>query len=84
MTLAEQMSDKELTACTESEFDAFLAAYPNPLERDVTAICEPPLVTFNDWTRGKWPDSVVASYSLASPAFFDIPATPNNNFRIMK
>lgn len=50
---------------TAEEFAAFLAAYPRPLERDVTGICEPPFVSFNDFSRAAmWPDSVVASYLL--------------------
>lgn len=54
-----------LRKCTESEFDAFVAGYPRPLERDVAGIFEPPLVTLNDFTLApKWPDSVVASYYL--------------------
>jgi hypothetical protein len=47
---------------TKEEFDAFIKAYPRPLERDVNATVEPTCVTFNDFTLGDWPKSVVASY----------------------
>lgn len=52
---------------TQDEFEAFLAAYPRKLERNVTTICEPPMINFNDFERAPyWPDSVVASYSMES------------------
>ncbi len=55
------MSKREVT---KDEFDAFAKAYPRPLERSVTAICEPPQLSYNDFTLGDWPKSVVASVSL--------------------
>ena len=55
------MSD--LAGCTKDELDHFVKAYPRKLERDVFGAYEPPLVTFNDFTLGGWPDSVVASFS---------------------
>jgi hypothetical protein len=51
--------------CTAEEFDSFLKAYPRPLERDVAGMYEPPLVTYNDFTLGNWPESVVASHSFS-------------------
>jgi hypothetical protein len=50
--------------CTKAEFDAFVAAYPRPLDRDVTGICEPPMVSYNDFTLGVWPESMVAAYHM--------------------
>jgi hypothetical protein len=47
---------------TKHEFDAFLAAYPRGLEKDVLRICEPEQIQFNDFSLGDWPQSVVASY----------------------
>jgi hypothetical protein len=49
--------------CTKEEFDAFIKAYPRPLVFDVTGICEPPYASYNDFTLGNWPESVVAGYS---------------------
>lgn len=49
---------------SKAEFDAHLAAWPRELKRDVLGTFEPPLVTYNDFTYGTWPDSVVASYRL--------------------
>lgn len=47
------------------EFDAFVKNYPAPLERDVAAMFEPPLLTFNDFRRApNWPESVVAKAVL--------------------
>jgi hypothetical protein len=44
----------------KAEFDAFLAARPR-LKRDVIFFCEPPLVNYNDFSKGKkWPESMVA------------------------
>lgn len=49
---------------TEAEFKKFIGEYPNKLEVNVTTICEPPLINYNDFTRAPyWPDSVVASYT---------------------
>ncbi len=40
---------------------AFIRDIPRRLVGDVTAICEPPLETINDFSDGKvWPESVVA------------------------
>lgn len=48
---------------TKTEFDEWLASYPRKLVRNVTTICDPPNVNFNDFERAPyWPDSVVASY----------------------
>lgn len=65
--------------CTKYEFDAFIAAYPRKLVRDVACFYDPPLVTFNDFTLGKWPQSVVASYS-----FTDLDAKTPSNWYISK
>ncbi len=59
---------KDLQDCTREELIAFVRSYPRELERDVNAICEPPLVTFNDFTLGDWPESVVASFNMCMPA----------------
>lgn len=58
------MEKTDFVAVSAEEFEAFLAAYPRKLERNVTTICEPPDVNFNDFERAPyWPDSVVASVS---------------------
>lgn len=49
---------------SRAEFEKFLKEYPRPLERDVYAPNEPPLVTYNDFTLGVWPHSIVASTYL--------------------
>ncbi len=45
----------------KEEFKQFLASYPRHLDVDVTGICDPPLITYNDFTLADcWPYSVVA------------------------
>lgn len=48
----------------EKEFYNFLKNYKRPLDRDCYAVCEPPSITYNDFSLGKWPDSVVAKTCL--------------------
>lgn len=55
---------------TIAQMRAFVAAYPRELEVDVSHICEPPLKTYNDFTMGNWPESVVAGYGLGSDKGF--------------
>lgn len=52
----------QMTSCTEAQMYAWVKAYPRKLTVDVYAVAEPPYVTFNDFTLGDWPDSVVASF----------------------
>jgi hypothetical protein len=49
---------------TKEEFAQFLAAYPRPLDRDVSFISEPPVVTYNDFSLGDWPASIVARHTF--------------------
>jgi hypothetical protein len=45
---------------TKEQFDAFIAAYPNKLNKDVAKMFEPPMLNYNDFTTGKkWPESIV-------------------------
>ncbi len=49
----------------KDEFNEFIKKYPRELVRDVYAVCEPPIVTYNDFERSDhWPDSVVAKTYL--------------------
>lgn len=49
---------------TKEEFKQFIDSYPRHLERDVAMMCEPPVITFNDFSLGAWPASVVARYTF--------------------
>ena len=50
---------------TKQEYVDFINNYPRPLVRDVTGICEPPYVSYNDFELAdRWHYSVVASTSL--------------------
>jgi hypothetical protein len=55
---------QQMQLVTYAAFKTFVEAYPRKLERDVFGAYEPPLVTYNDFTLGNWPESVVASCSL--------------------
>ena len=54
---------------SREEYQAFVENYPRKLIKDVCAIAEPPLITFNDFTLGHWPKSIVAR----TWAYSDIP-----------
>jgi hypothetical protein len=58
---------KRLTA---AEFSALLDAYPRPLREDINRLGEPPMMTWNDFTRGAWPSCEVARNKEGSDAFY--------------
>jgi hypothetical protein len=76
---------RNLKSCTKEEFDAFVADYPRPLQRDVFGACEPPVLTLNDFTLAPmWPDSVVASYHIGDdPASSVVYYGPPSGFQIL-
>lgn len=46
---------------TKEEFRKFIEDYPRRLERDVYRVCDPPLISYNDFEMAdRWPYSVVA------------------------
>jgi hypothetical protein len=47
---------------TEAELLAHVGSWPRPLKRDVYGAYEPPLVTYNDFSFGNWPSSIVCFY----------------------
>jgi hypothetical protein len=53
-----------MKSVTVDEFEQFILAYPRQLSRDVAQFCEPPVVTYNDFSLGKWPGSVVARHTF--------------------
>jgi len=53
-----------MRSVTKEEFDAFLLGYGKRLDRDVYQVSDPPVVTWNDFTLGVWPESIVASARL--------------------
>lgn len=65
------MPAPEMREIAKVDFAAWLAAYPRKLMRDVCGICEPPIVTWNDFERAPyWPDSIVAQTSADSGRYF--------------
>lgn len=56
-----------LKSVTYEEFNEFLKDYPRSLVRDVTGICDPPCITYNDFELAdRWPYSIVARTWLYS------------------
>jgi hypothetical protein len=50
---------------SKAEFDDFIKNYPSQLEKNVITFCEPPALTYNDFSDGKeWPKSIVAKVDL--------------------
>ena len=50
--------------CTKGEFFNYISEYEKQngvkLVRDVYMACEPPMITYNDFSNGKkWPESIV-------------------------
>lgn len=65
--------------------DAFITAYPNPLERDVYRAFDPPLVTYNDFSIApKWPDSAVAAFRAGDPPGAKPYWGPESKWKILK
>lgn len=60
-----QHMTERFKAVSAQELDDFVAQYPRGLVLDVLASYEPPLVTYNDFELGIWPESVVAHYRAA-------------------
>lgn len=55
---------------SKEEFNNFITGYPKPLEKDVYAVVDPPILSFNDFSDGKvWPESVVAFISLGADQY---------------
>lgn len=71
--------EPEMVDVTKEELMAYVKAYPRPLERDVNGVYEPPCITYNDFTLGDWPASIVASYMAAYDE-----NTPACNFRVLE
>ena len=49
-----------MKSVNKAEFQEFISNYPRKLEVDICGICDPPLVSYNDFSIGKWPESIVA------------------------
>lgn len=45
---------------SKEEFEEFISSYPNELTKNINGIFEPPLITYNDFSNGIFPDSAVA------------------------
>lgn len=47
---------------SKEEFEQYLRDYPRKLVKDYCGISEPPLVSYNDFTLGDFPESIVAKF----------------------
>ena len=61
MEAKEVKSEKKWKTVSEKEMCEYVENYPGELVRDVYAVYEPPLITYNDFRLGNWPESVVVS-----------------------
>ena len=72
---------------SKEEMRDFIEQYPRTLVRDCTGICDPPLVTFNDFElANRWPYSIVASYHLYDDdpnGYYYVPEE-ERDYKIMK
>lgn len=46
---------------SKEAFELFIDSYPRPILVDTSAVADPPVVSYNDFSLGCWPNSVVAS-----------------------
>lgn len=44
----------------EASFNSYLKNYSRQLKLDINRMCEPYSTSYNDFSLGEWPDSVVA------------------------
>lgn len=53
---------KEYKEVNQEEFFKFIKEYPRKIDFNVTGICEPPQASYNDFSLGKYPESIIAYY----------------------
>lgn len=72
---------------SKSEFLEFINNYPRKLEGDVCGICDPPMITYNDFElANRWPYSIVAStwlYDDEPGQYFYVPEE-KRDYQIME
>lgn len=62
---------------SKNEFEKYIEEYAElngvTLHRDVAGMCEPPLLSINDFSNGKvWPESIVAkAYIMDGSEYYD-------------
>lgn len=55
------IKEPDFQQVSRDEYNKFIENYPRPLAQDVCAICDPPIITHNDFElANRWPYSVVA------------------------
>lgn len=73
---------KNYKQVSKEEFEEFIKSYPKKLEIDVCGISEPPLISYNDFSLGKFPESIVAKEWAISNDPKDYLYDPNPKFYI--
>ena len=48
----------------KKQFESYLQEYKGKLVKDVCGIFEPPILTYNDLSLGKYPESIIAKVIL--------------------
>ena len=74
-----------LNRVTKEEFDRFIENYPRKLIWHVSQFCEPPVITYNDPSIGKFQDSVVAKtpyYDDPAGYYYEPPETREYFIRV--
>lgn len=72
-------SQSKYKRVSKEKFVDFLKNYPTKLVKDVYGVCDPPYISYNDFSTGKmWPDSVVAYTFLYDPNPGDYFYEPEN------
>jgi hypothetical protein len=55
---------KDFKIVSKEEFKKFVKEYPKELHKHAVMICEPPLITYHDFSDGKkYPESIIAKFS---------------------
>jgi hypothetical protein len=63
---------------SKEEFDNHIKHWPRPLVKDCYAAFDPPMISYNDFTYGYWPESIVAAHSGS------FAGDPEGNWRIFR
>ncbi len=70
---------------TKQEFEEFITKYPRDLQCDVTGICDPPAISYNDFElANRWPFSIVANTWAYSDNPNDYYYSANPTYYIME
>ena len=52
---------------SKSEFEEYIKTYPGHLEKHVVGFCTPMLITYNDFSRGGYPEKSIVAKTWDEP-----------------